>query len=135
MRVGVDTSFVIRLLTGDPAPLAESALKMLKEVHSGGGNILISDLVLAETYYALHYHYLVPKAESLARLKEFVFSDGIECTGSAKAILALPHLDKVSPGFIDRMIVDHYLAQGVDEVVTFERAARKISRVRVLSGA
>ena len=134
MRVGVDTSFVIRLLTGDPAPLAEVALKMLKDVQSGGGSIVLSDLVLAESYYALHYHYQVPKAESLARLKEFVHADGIECTGSAKAILALPNLDKMSPGFVDRVIVDHYLALSVDEVVTFEKAARKINRVRVLKG-
>jgi predicted nucleic-acid-binding protein len=132
MKIGADTSFVIRLLTGEPAPLAELALKLMKEVQARGGVVAVSDLVLAESYYALHYHYLAPKAEALARLKDFVLSDGIECTGSAKSILSLKGLSALSPGFIDRMIIDHYFTTGADEVVTFEKAAKKISRVRII---
>ena len=132
MRAGADTSFVLRLLTGDPAPMAEVALQWMRGHLAGGGRIIISGLVVAEAYYALHYHYQVPKAEALARLKDFMNSSGVEGTGCARTILSLSKLESLRPGFVDRMIVEQYLDTGADEVVTFERAASKMAQVHVM---
>lgn len=132
VNIGVDTSFVIRLLTGEPAPLAAKALRMMQDLEAKGGHILLSDLVVAETYFALQHHYRVPKAEVLTRLRQFVGSEAVSCTGSAKAILARPGIANIAPGFVDCMIVDHYLGLGADEVVTFDRAARNLPGVRTL---
>ena len=68
MTVGLDTSVVLRLLVGEPATEARAARERVQAAHERGDSILVTDLVLAETYFALHHHYGVPKTEARARL-------------------------------------------------------------------
>jgi predicted nucleic-acid-binding protein len=49
------------------------------------------------------------------------------------AVLATPDLESAKPGFIDRVIHRNYLSSGAKEVATFEKAAAKLSHVRVLA--
>jgi len=56
----------------------------------------------------------------------------VETTGEAAEVLDTPGLESAKPGFVDRVIHRGYLGSGGDELVTFERAARKLSGVRVL---
>ena len=56
----------------------------------------------------------------------------METTGEAAEVLDTPGLESAKPGFVDRVIHRGYLGSGGDELVTFERAARKLSGVRVL---
>lgn len=134
MKVGLDTSVIVRVLTGEPKVLAVVAVEYLQERRSSGDGVLVSDWVLAETYYALQYHYGVPKAETLEALRSFLASSGIEGTGSAPEVLEIPNLESAKPGFIDRMIHREYLRTGAEQLVTFEKAAEKLGQVRVLEG-
>ena len=72
--VGLDTSVVLRLLTGAPPDQAKTAVALLDRLHREQQRPAVSDLVLSEVYYALQYHYRVPKAEVLAALRAFVDS-------------------------------------------------------------
>lgn len=132
MKIGADTSFVLRLLTGLPEALASSALRIVREVQMSGGEVLLSDLVLAEAYHALHYHYGVPKKEALSSLRELAAAPGFSSIGTASSVLATPGLDSANPGFVDRLILEDYLSRGAEQVVTFEKSARKTSHVRVV---
>lgn len=69
MTHGLDTSVVMRLLTGDPPDQAEAAAAFLTESKGSGDRLLVTDLVIAEVYFALHSKYKVPKAEALLRLQ------------------------------------------------------------------
>lgn len=132
MKAGLDTSVVVRLLTGEPDDLALEAMRHVDERRRAGDRVLVSDLVLAETYYALQHHYGVPKREVLDTLRSFLATPEVEPTGEAVPVLDTPGLESAKPGFIDRVIHRGYLAAGGDELVTFERAAWKLSAVRVL---
>lgn len=135
MIVGLDTSVVVRLLTLDPPDLAACAMDYLRERQAAGDAVHVSDWVLAETYYALQHHYGVPKREVLDALRQFTTSPGVSASETAAMVLALPGLESARPGFIDRLIHRDYLHDGASEVATFERSARKLPHMRVLSGS
>jgi len=133
MTVGLDTSIIVRLLTGEPQDLASVALSFLSQRFAAQDRVLVADWVLAETYYALQHHYGASKKEAIGALREFMNEDGIESTGEAVAVLQTPRLESAKPGFIDRVIHAGYLHAGAEEIITFEKASRRLSRVRVLA--
>lgn len=131
MKVGLDTSVVLRLLLGQPADQAQRAVAFLEAVARRGDRAVVSDLVVAEAYFALQYHFEVPKKEALAALRR-MFADGeIESHGVAIDVLALEGLASAKPGFVDRLIHDAYIA-GDGSMASFEKAAGKLASVEVL---
>ncbi len=132
MTVGLDTSVVVRLLTGEPEDLAGVALRYMMNRRRTGDRLLVSDWVLAEAYYALQHHYKASKKDTLAALRSFLATPGVEGTGDVAGVIATPRLESAKPGFIDRVIHANYLRSGVEEMVTFEKAAAKLPAVRVL---
>lgn len=129
-RVGFDTSIVLRLLIGEPAAQATKAVAMLDELRASGKKGVVSDLVVTEAYFALQYHYEVPKQLALDKLREFLESPEVETTGQALSILAQPNLSKAKPGFVDRLIHAQYL-QTASGMMTFEKAAAKLPQVTI----
>ncbi|MBW8878111.1 MAG: hypothetical protein JF614_24370 [Acidobacteria bacterium] len=133
MIIGLDTSVVVRVLTGEPGDLALVALDYLQKRLKAGNRVFVSDWVIAEAYYALQHHYGASKKDTLDALRDFLASPGIEGTGEVAAVLTTPDLESAKPGFIDRVIHRNYLRSGAEEVVTFEKAAAKLPQVRVLA--
>ena len=85
--IGLDTSFVLRLLVGEPKAQAKRAVAQLDIIRSEGKRCAVSDLVVSETYFALQYHYEVPKQRALDALKAFLESPEIVPIGESLAIL------------------------------------------------
>ncbi len=129
-HLALDTSFVMRLVTRDPIPLFQIALAFLDE---GDQPLHLSDLVLAETYFALQYHYGFSKPDALAALRQLVGHPRLTPTMHAREILALPDLATAKPGFADRLIHGTAHAAG-QTLVTFEKAAKKLPATLVLEG-
>jgi len=132
MIVGLDTSVVVRLLSGEPRHLALAALRYVEERRDAGDPIRVSDWVLAETYYAFQHHYGASKQDTLDALRSFLSTEGIEGDGEVPAVLDTAGLASAKPGFVNRVIHAHYQRGGVDEMATFERAAAKLPGVNVL---
>ena len=131
MTVGLDTSVVLRLLTGQPAAQAAAAVAFLDDLQRRGDRPIVSDLVVAETYFALQHHYGVSKADALKALRR-LFEDGeIASTGAARDILGSRGLASAKPGFVDRLIHQAYTAGG-GRMATFETASAKLGAVTVL---
>lgn len=131
MTHGLDTSVVMRLLTGDPPDQAEVAATFLAESKATGDRLLVTDLVIAEVYFALHSKYKVPKAEALQRLREFVESGEVEA-GVAAQVLRMPNLASAKPGFVDRLIHGTY-SNNQARLVSFEKSVSKLAGAKVLS--
>ncbi len=131
MRVGLDTSVVLRLLTGEPEIQARRALSEVQEILHRGGALLISDLVISEVYFALQYHYGMPKAEALQILADFLNDSGVKAIGAAATVLALPGLATAKPGFVDRLIHAEY-TRSTAQMMTFEKPAGRLPGTRVL---
>lgn len=132
MKVGLDTSVVLRLLTGEPEAQARRALAEMRALTARGASLLVSDLVTSEVYFALQYHYAVPKSEALALLARFFAESGVHALGASAAVLAASGLATANPGFVDRLIHAEYILFA-GEVLSFEKAAKRLSGVRVLT--
>ncbi len=134
IRAGLDTSVVVRLLIGEPAPLSQRAYNYLAETQEMGLRLTISDLVLAESYFACQTHYEVPKQQVLDGMQQ-LFSDPLfVLSPHAGRILSRPGLGSAKPGFIDRLIHAEYTGGG-GHLVTFEKSAGRLPGSSILTVA
>ena len=132
--VGLDTSVVLRLMTGEPAKQAEQALAYLSALNDRGGKAIVSDIVVAEAYVALQAHYGVPKREAVAGLLDLLKSDLVSPAPDGCAMLSLEHMTTSGqkPGFVDRLIHAQYRRRCA-ALVSFETASRKLENAVVLT--
>ena len=128
MKAGLDTSVVVRLLVGEPAPQAEAARRMLDTARSTG----VSDLVVGEAYFALRHHYRVPHAETVRALRALLADARVEATGVAREVLAAAPESDTAPGLMDRLIHGDYRRDGAD-LVTFDRDAARLAGATFLT--
>ena len=131
MKTGLDTSVVLRLLTGQPPAQAAKAVALLDQLRRGGHRPVVSDLVVAEASFALQHHYGVGKADALGALRDMFDAGEIDATGAAATVLGTPGLSTAKPGFVDRLIHAGYATAG-GRMATFERASSRLGPVIVV---
>lgn len=131
MRYALDTSVLVRILTGLPQPLAANVAMALEKKRRAGDSFVVPNLVLSEAYYAVQHHYGVDKAAALVALRELSLQRGFEFSDEAKRALALPNIAKASPGFVDRLIHGEQVARGV-KVISCEKDFRKLPDTELL---
>ncbi len=129
---GLDTSVLMRLLTGQPAPLAVAAREYLAEVEESGAVVFVSNLVVSEAYFACQHHYQMPKADVLAGLLTLLSQPTFVVQPALLDLLAIDGLATAKPGFLDCLIHAEYTASGL-KLVTFEKAASPLPDALVLS--
>lgn len=132
-KVGLDTSVVVRLLTGEPPDQAERAMQLLQDLSARGSKAIISDMVVAETYFALHAHYGIPKRQALRAIRDLLESGEIEPASGGCALDVLRQMERAEqkPGFVDRLIHAQYM-RSAQSVASFESAFRKLRGGAVL---
>ena len=79
----LDTSIVVRYLTGDPSGLAEQAARLI----DGGEELQVTDVVLAETAYVLTSVYRVRRNVVVDHLVAFLQKHNVSPFGLDKGIL------------------------------------------------
>jgi predicted nucleic acid-binding protein len=134
VNIDLDTSVVLRLITGQPPEQLETARAC---VSASPIPVTVSDLVVAESYHALRYHYGVPHADAVDALAEFIGDPRIHATGVARGVLAEPATrltTKATAGFVDRLI--HATAASEHAtLVTFDKALARLPGVELLREA
>jgi len=132
--IGLDTSVVVRFLTGKPDDLAETARDRISTALQEGYDLIISDIVVTEAYFVLHKIYEIPKTAAIKAILELFAQPGFKEQENGIAIKALSETLQASskkPGMVDRMIHAGYL-QECGSMLTFEKAGKKLDRVEVL---
>jgi predicted nucleic-acid-binding protein len=127
----LDTSVVVRLLVGEPLDQYQSAEQFLREQVGAQALVLVSDLVMAEAYFALQSFYQITKADALQSLLLFVQHSGVTVSVVTTTVLSLPNLATAKPGFVDRLIHGASHEAG-HTLVTFEKAARRLPSTHLL---
>ena len=129
--LGLDTSVVVRLLVGLPADQSTRARERLEQALEAGTRILVTDLVIAETYHALHHHYGMPRQETRALLERFV-SSGIVKLDPETSLPALAQA--TGAGLVDRLIHARHRALAA-VTLTFDRRHAQLEGAERLEGA
>lgn len=126
--IGLDTSVVVRLLVGVPEAHVEIARDLLNAATT---SVIISDLVVGESYFVLRHHYGVPHPKAIAQLHSLLTDARIAAVGIATDVLARLVADDRQPGVMDRLIHADYDHQTA-EMYTFDRDAARLPGARLL---
>jgi predicted nucleic acid-binding protein len=130
VAIGLDTSVVVRLLVGLPESQAKAARKRLVEALEADEAVHVTDLVVAEAYFALQHHYEVPKVEARALLRRFLDSGVVRPEPPESAAVLAP---AGGAGLVDRLVHARHRTLGAT-TLTFERAMGRLEgaeRLRV----
>ena len=126
-RFGIDTSILVRLLTGEPASDFEFCVaKLTKLVEDSAAEIIASNQVIGEAYVAVQHHYGVSKADVRSGLIDVLRSGLVTPLNGATVIEALKASD--GPGCFDRRIADDYRHVGLD-TLTLDRRMSGLPQV------
>lgn len=131
MTFGLDTSVVLRLLTGQPPALAERVLARYQDGLAAGDDFSVSDLVAAESYYAIQHHYGKTKEEALDALRNLSSGESISFSPGFLKAISTPNIHKASPGFVDRMLSADYGGRG-QMTLSCEKSFRHLPNTEVI---
>ncbi|MCF6313247.1 MAG: hypothetical protein L3J39_12425 [Verrucomicrobiales bacterium] len=131
LHAGVDTSVLMRLLTGLPEKQFELALDQMKETTSLGKRLLVSNLVVCEAYYACQHHYKMPKQDVLLGLHRLLSHPTFSVEDGLLDLLSQGGLASAKPGFIDRLIHLEY-TKARTGLISFEKSAKKLPKTKIL---
>ncbi len=129
-RFGIDTSILVRLLTGEPASDFEYCVTELTAlVEDSAAEIFASNQVIGEAYVAVQHHYGVTKADARSGLIDVLRSGLVAPLNGTTVIEALE--DSGGAGLLDRLIADDYRRAGL-ETLTLDRQMSSLPLVRRL---
>ena len=129
-RFGIDTSILVRLLTGVPERLHAHCVSALRDlIEQQGAQILISNTVIGEAYVAVQHHYGVSKVDARASLAG-VLRSGLVAPLNGHSVFAALEAQG-GPGVFDRLISDGYAREGV-QVLTLDRKMASLAEARRL---
>ena len=128
-RYGIDTSVLVRLLTGLPPDAYSRCVERLRALVVGGAEIFASNQVIGETFVAVQHHYGVSAADTRAELSKALRS-GLVAPLNGQAIFTALEASG-GPGLFDRLIIDEYARAGL-EVLTLDRKMAALPAARRL---
>jgi predicted nucleic acid-binding protein len=109
--LALDTSVVVRLLTGQPPELCAVAKDRLERAHRLGHLVYATDVVLVEAYYAAKYHYGFEPELIRAKLVQMLESGLVSEEPGSGALAALARREGQA-GLADRIIHERHRELG-----------------------
>jgi predicted nucleic acid-binding protein len=121
----IDTNVLVRHLTGDPRDLAERATAYLRTERE----LLLTDLVAAETVYALESFYETPRDQVGEAVRSLVAFDSIVCVDPALLLRAVEVYETDRIDFAEAYLVACAETTGVGMVASFDRSIDRVNTI------
>ena len=128
-RYAIDTSVLVRLITGAPPDAYAHSVKRLSALVVSGAEIFASNQVIGEAFVALQHHYGVPALDARSELSKALRSGLVAPMNGRAVIVALEASS--GPGLFDRLIADDYTRRGL-AILTLNRKMAGLPNVRPL---
>lgn len=125
MSAFVDTNVLVRHLTGDPAEMAARASAYL-EVES---ELLLTDLVVAETVYVLESFYDAPREQVGEAIRSLLALESVVSIDTALLLRAVEVYETVRLDFAEAYLVACAESTGVNKVASFDRSIDRAGTV------
>ena len=129
-NIGIDTSVLVRLVTGQPADLFTRCVERLSALSAEDTEIFASTQVIGEAFITLQHHYGVSKEDAHAGLHTTLTS-GLVAPLNGRAVLDAPAASG-GPGLFDRLIANDYARAGMD-TLTLDRRMASLPQARLVS--
>jgi len=134
IRSSLDTSVIMRLLTGQPLDLATAASRYMAETEQADAKVFVSNLVILEAYFACQRHYGMAKDAVLTGLQRLLSMPTFVVHPQLLPLLATEGLATAKPGFLDRLIHAEATTARLP-LVTFKKAAARLPNTQFLKAA
>lgn len=126
MSAFVDTNVLVRHLTGDPPAMAAQATGYL----SSASELLLTDLVVAETIYVLESFYKAPCEQIAQAMRSLLAFGSILTVDSALLLRAIEVYEIDRLDFAESYLVASAETTGVNQVVSFDRSIDRIKTTK-----
>ena len=131
MNVGLDTTILVRIISGLPPEQAQAVALRLGGILDDDGHCEVSDIAVVEAYYALQQFYGMTKREVVGHLRTLSLTPGFVFSPEVSSVLETPNLDRASPGFIDRVLAAKYRSRQLT-TLSCEKSFRKLPMTEVV---
>ena len=129
-RYGIDTSVLVRLLTGLPASEYERCEReLIALVEGDGAEVFASNQVIGEAFVAVQHHYGFDGADARLGLLSVLTSGLVAPLNGRSVIVALE--TSGGAGLFDRLIADEYSRAGL-QILTLDRQMATLPGVQRL---
>ena len=118
-------------MTGEPVKQFEKARRFIEEQLADSKRLFVSDLVLAESYFALHYHYKVPKDEAVRELDNLLSSGIIHPIPGSVCQKVIKESVNHKAGLVDQIIHEQYCLF-TEQIASFDKSMCKLPRTIAL---
>ena len=123
MSAFIDTNVLVGHLTGDPPGMAARATALLQ----GASDLLLTDLVAAETVSVLESFYEAPRQDIAVALRSVVAFHPIVCVDPAVLLRAIEVYETDRVDFADAYLVACAESTGVGAIVSFDRSIDRVA--------
>ena len=121
-RYGIDTSVLVRLVTGHPEDGFEYSLSALRAlVEDDGAEIFASNQVIGEAYVAIQHHFGISELDARAGLLDVLQSGLVAPLSGGSVIAALGASG--GAGLLDRLIASDYSRANLSALTLGKRMA------------
>jgi predicted nucleic acid-binding protein len=121
----VDTNVLVRHLTGDPPDMARAA----SEYFRTETELLLTDVVAAETVYVLESFYDAPRDQVAQALRSLVGFDSVICVDPALLLRAIEVYETERLDFAEAYLVACAESTGIARVASFDRSIDRVATV------
>jgi predicted nucleic acid-binding protein len=128
MTAFADVDLLVRHLTGDPAELAARATAYLY----GHDQLLLTDLVFAETVSVLESFYEAPRASIAHAMRSLLAFERIQCVDAPLLLRAVEIYESSRTDFTRAYLVACAESTGVGRIVSFDQSidgVRTVDRI------
>jgi predicted nucleic acid-binding protein len=122
----VDTNVVVRHLTGDPPEMATRATSYLATEQE----LLLTDLVVAETVYVLESFYEAPRDQIAQAMRSLVAFDSIVCVDPALLLRAIEVYETNRIDFAEAYLVACAESTGIGQIASFDRSLDRVKTIQ-----
>jgi predicted nucleic acid-binding protein len=121
----IDTNVLVRHLTGDPPDMAARATAYLGTARE----LLLTDLVAAETVYVLESFYRAPRGQVAEAMRSLIAFDSIVCVDPALLLRAIEVYETDRIDFAEAYLVACAESTGISTVASFDRSIDRINTI------
>jgi predicted nucleic acid-binding protein len=122
----VDTNVLVRHLTGDPPEIAGRATAYLR----AEAELLLTDLVVAETVYVLESFYEAPRTAVAGAVRSLLALASVISVDAALLLRAVEVYEIERIDFAEAYLVACAESTGINQVASFDRTIDRVGTVR-----
>jgi predicted nucleic acid-binding protein len=121
----VDTNVLVRHLTGDPPEMAARASAYI----AAERELLLTDLVAAETVYVLESFYRAPRDQVAEAMRSLIAFDSVVCVDPALLLRAIEVYETDRIDFAEAYLVACAESTSVGKIASFDQSLDRVNTI------